>query len=77
MTDITKPVFQKTRRLLATCRVRFRMTVTVTFTFSMGVWGLGATLHLIEVNIHAKYKQDRTMHIKVIGQTRLHMTFDL
>jgi hypothetical protein len=35
----------------------------VTLTFEIGTLGLHVTLHLIEVNILAKYKQDCSMHV--------------
>jgi hypothetical protein len=45
-------------------------------TFEMWTWGLRATLCLNEVNIHASYKQDCSVHVKVIGRTSPEMTFD-
>lgn len=42
----------------------------------MGTWVLRLTLHLINVNIHAKLKQDCSTHVKVMGQASIHMTFD-
>jgi hypothetical protein len=41
-------------------------------------WNLGFArdTRLIEVNIHAKYKQDCSMHVKNMGWTSFHKNFD-
>jgi formate hydrogenlyase subunit 3/multisubunit Na+/H+ antiporter MnhD subunit len=42
----------------------------------IGTLGFCATLILTVVNIYAKYKQDCSMHVKVMGQKIIDMTLD-